>query len=105
METNLTVTLTVSELKEIIAEAVSQAMQENRPRVPEPPQPEYMNTEQAANYLHVTLGTLYHYRMHGSIPYYKRNSKLYFKKSELEAFINEGRHLTNKQLYDDFNNL
>jgi len=38
--------------------------------------------------------TVYGWVSHGQIPYHKRGKKLYFKKSEIDAWLASGRRLT-----------
>jgi excisionase family DNA binding protein len=53
--------------------------------------PELLNITQASVYLNLAKQTLYGFTSKGEIPYLKRGKKLYFKKSELANWINDGR--------------
>lgn len=52
--------------------------------------PEILNVTQAAGYLNLAKQTLYGFTSKGEIPHIKRGKKLYFKKSELTHWIEEG---------------
>ena len=61
---------------------------------PEPP-PEWLDVDQAADFLNLKKSTVYKKVMLGELPYYKTGKKLKFKRSELEAYIEAGRQNTN----------
>jgi Helix-turn-helix domain len=50
---------------------------------------EILDIKQAAEFLHLKVPT---------IPHAKKGNKLYFRKSELEAWLNEGKVKTNKEM-------
>jgi len=50
-----------------------------------------LNVREAARYLGDAVATLYGRTSKNEIPFYKRGKKVYFKKSELLAWIEEGR--------------
>ncbi len=54
---------------------------------PSTPVNEWMNVDQAADYLHVSKSWIYKRTMDGKIPYHKPSKKLMFRRSELDAFI------------------
>lgn len=53
--------------------------------------PELLTIDQAAKYLNLAKQTLYGFTSKGDIPYLKRAKKLYFKKTELNNWITEGK--------------
>lgn len=55
--------------------------------------PELLSINQAAQYLNLAKQTLYGFTSKGAIPYLKRGKKLYFKKSELNNWISEGKKI------------
>lgn len=48
---------------------------------------ENLTTEDAAKFLHISIRTLYSYIKDGKIPYSKPSGIYYFKKSNLQAFM------------------
>ena len=59
---------------------------------------EIMNVDQASKFLNVAKQTLYVYTSKNIIPFIKRYKKLYFKKSDLENWLMEGRQKTNYEI-------
>ena len=57
-----------------------------------------MGTEQAAAFLGISDSTLYRYTSKRLIPFQKRYQKLYFKKDDLQRWIEEGNKKTVTQL-------
>lgn len=50
-----------------------------------------LNVREAARFLGDAVATLYGRTSRNEIPFYKRGKKVYFKKSELFAWIEEGK--------------
>ncbi|WP_276499500.1 helix-turn-helix domain-containing protein [Pontibacter litorisediminis] len=59
---------------------------------------EIFTVEQAAAFLNLTVTTLYRKVSSRQVPSNKRGNRLYFYKSELEAWIKEGRKKTLAEL-------
>jgi excisionase family DNA binding protein len=59
---------------------------------------EILDIKQAAEFLHLKVPTLYEKTFLKTIPHAKKGNKLYFRKSELEAWLNEGKVKTNKEM-------
>jgi excisionase family DNA binding protein len=59
---------------------------------------EILDIKQAAELLHLKVATLYEKTSLKTIPHSKKGNKLYFRKSELEAWLNEGKVKTNKEM-------
>lgn len=62
---------------------------------------EFLTVDQAAEFLKLTVPTLYSKVSRGEIPVSKPGKRLYFKKSELLKWINEGRKSTFNKLDND----
>jgi excisionase family DNA binding protein len=60
-----------------------------------------LNVREAARYLGDAVATLYGRTSKNEIPFYKRGKKVYFKKSELLAWIEEGRVKSQSQIMDE----
>ena len=59
-----------------------------------------LTVEQAAEFLHLSVPTLYAKVCQRAIPHMKRSKRLYFSKQELKSYINDGRILTATQCKD-----
>ncbi len=57
-----------------------------------------MDIKQAAEYLGVTVPTMYSKVAKCELPHSKRGNKLYFFKSELQNYIKEGRVSTSQEI-------
>ncbi len=51
----------------------------------------FFSLEEAAKFLQLAKQTLYSFTSQRTIPFIKRGKKLYFRKSDLEKWLNEGR--------------
>lgn len=60
-----------------------------------------LNVREAARYLGDAVATLYGRTSKNEIPFYKRGKKVYFKKSELLAWIEEGRVKSQSEIMDE----
>lgn len=52
--------------------------------------PEILNIQEAADFLKLKIHTIYGYTSQMQIPFIKRGKKLYFEKSKLQAWLQEG---------------
>lgn len=85
-------------LYEVVERVVSNHLQVKNKDDPGIPIPELMGTEQAAAFLGISESTLYRYTSKRLIPFQKRYQKLYFKKSDLQQWVEEGNKKTVTQL-------
>ena len=51
---------------------------------------EFLNAKQAAKFLGLSVSTIYQKVHLGTIPHFKRNSRLYFSKADLTSYIKSG---------------
>lgn len=96
-----------------IAISVSEWIEERKagtPATPQEPaepsrelsgQDEPMNIDEAAKFLKLKKATLYEKTSEQTIPHHKKGNKLYFYKSELEAWIKQGKVKTNGEIEGD----
>jgi len=92
MEPKLVVTLTVTELKSLISEAVSSLLDERG--LNRNDNGTLLNVQEAAALLSLAVPTLYEKTSTRIIPHYKHGKKLLFKKSELMAWIESTKRKT-----------
>lgn len=57
-----------------------------------------LDIQEAALFTGFSLGHLYRLTSNKEIPHYKKDRKLYFKKSELEEWMLDNRILTNQEI-------
>lgn len=63
---------------------------------------EALTTQEAAQYLGMTVSTLYKKTMHNELPFYAPCGKrLYFKRQELENWMLQNRHAANEEMQAD----
>lgn len=72
--------------------AFANKLQEQEPsKSNSPPESEILSIDEAKDLLNLARQTVYGLCSKRAIPFYKRNKRLYFKRSELLAWIEKGR--------------
>src|ERR1039457_6919518 len=94
MNSQLTINLTLEDLQTLIEASVRKALTEATPTKPDVSKNELLTIKQAAEYLSVSVPTIYGYVHKRSIPCMKRRGRLYFSKSELLAWVQSGKRST-----------
>ena len=80
----------VSELKRLLIEKQEQITSE---------QPEQLlNVQEAAQFLNLTVPTIYSKVSKGELPVMKRSKRLYFSRTELLDYLKEGRKKSNAEI-------
>jgi hypothetical protein len=64
---------------------------------------EFLNIEQASEFLNLSKQTLCSYTSTNRIPFIKRSKKLYFQRSILEKWLLEGRKKSNYEIEQEIN--
>ena len=83
--------LSTEALTEIVEQAVQQALCRYQSATGDSSVPELMTMEEACEYLGISQSHGYKLTSKGVLPHYKPGKRLYFKKSELDAWINSHR--------------
>ena len=60
---------------------------------------ETLTVEEAAMLIGYTVKGIYQLTSEKRIPHYKKNGRLYFRKSELEAWLTQNKVLTQQEIY------
>lgn len=96
MENLILVPYTKHEFKELIKNSMSELLTENSTgkRVED----FYMNIKEACHFLNLAKPTIYSLTSKRKIPFIKKGKKLYFKKVDLEAWLNEGKKKTTSEI-------
>ena len=81
----------VKDLKELI-------QQNNASKEPDPEEMMDIRRLREFHPEHPARSTIYGWVRNGLIPYYKTGKKLIFKRSEIEAWINEGRRMSSAEI-------
>ncbi len=93
------------ELRQLVKDAVKDALAEVQPQVIEQPVlKEILTITDASELLNLAKPTIYGLTSKGEIPYFKKAKKLYFKRSELLEWLNGGRHKTNAEIEQEATN-
>ena len=79
----------VSELKSLLLDK-----QEQKQEQPE----KLFSIKQAAQFLNLSVPTIYSKVSKGELPFMKRSKRLYFSSSELMAYLKEGRNMSNSEI-------
>ena len=69
-----------------------------KPLEAEAPKDSLLTVEGAANFLSLTVPTIYSKVSKGELPFMKRSKRLYFSKQELTSYIKQGRKKTNDEV-------
>ena len=80
--------LSGEEIRSILREEIELALEKQKPK----PASEFIGIEEAMVFLGLAKQTIYGLTSKGDIPHYKQH-KLYFKPSELTAWIESGRQV------------
>lgn len=91
--------LTRIQISEIVEASVTKVLlQQNSQTEANNSLPELLSITQAAAYLNLAKQTLYGFTCNREIPFIKKGKKLYFRKSELEKWVSEGRKKTKDEI-------
>ena len=97
MSTQFLTSLNEDELKQFLKDAFREMLAEQHGILKEP-QPEILNVQQAARFLQLKPATVYEKTSTKQIPHFKKGNKLYFYRSQLQEWIDEGKVKTSGQI-------
>jgi excisionase family DNA binding protein len=83
-------------LKTALSEIIGERFTHSKPDLPD-----ILDGKQAADFLRLKISTLYEKTSEKTVPHFKRGNKLYFHRSELEAWVKEGKVKTNNELQSE----
>ena len=96
--------MSVPEFRNIIRQEIERAQTDNTgipDRQRQPEGKEILGVEGAADFLGLKRSAVYQKTHAGTIPYFKKGKKLYFRRSELLDWLESGRQKTVDQEMDD----
>ena len=86
----------VSELKQLLLQKSEQKAT--------PPAEQLLTVQEAADFLHLSVPTVYSKVSKGELPVMKRSKLLYFSRNDLINYIKEGRKKTNSEIEAEADN-
>ena len=89
--------ITEEEFKKFLIDAVQEILGHEHRTIKEQP-PDILNAEQAAHFLKMKMATLYEKTSQKTIPHFKKGNKLYFRLSELQQWIGQGKIKTHDEI-------
>ena len=94
------VQLDSEQLSNLIQSSVRKVLKETPPQTVEPTdQPEQLLTiQEAAEFLSLTVPTIYSKVSKGELPVMKRSKRLYFSRTELLEYLKDGRKKSNAEI-------
>lgn len=86
----------INSISEQVTANILEAVQDHQEK---PKQPEkLLSIKEAAQFLNLSVPTLYSKVSRNTIPFMKRSKRLYFSSSELMAYLKEGRNKSNSEI-------
>lgn len=73
--------ISLDELKDLIQDALKNAINSNKP------EEEFLNIQEASAFTKIPLTTIYDYTSSQKIPFHKKGKKLFFVKQELSQWL------------------
>jgi excisionase family DNA binding protein len=96
MKQQILISLSTDELRNLIDESVSNAMQAVIGNTISDDK-EIMDLKEVAAFLKVSRHTIYRKTHKREIPHYKKGGKLYFKRIEIEEYRDSGKQITQEE--------
>ena len=90
----------LSKLEPIFKRWIKEAQTEMQPSKVEPPKQseQLLTVQEAADFLSLTVPTIYTKVSKGELPVMKRGKRLYFSSTELMEYLKEGRKKSNAEI-------
>ncbi len=96
MANNVIIQFTELEFKQLIKSCIIEGMSESIPTPQE--ENKLLSINEAAKHLNLARQTLYGFTSNRVIPFIKKGKKLYFKKSDLNIWLEEGKKSSIQQM-------
>lgn len=103
MENIVFTQLRVSEIKDLLREELERFFETQKDRLKNhPPQTEKLLTvQEAANYLSLSVATIYSKVSRNELPFMKRGKRVYFTELELLNYLKNGRNKSNEEIEEE----
>jgi len=86
----------ISSISERVTANILKAVQNNNPTTEQPEQ--LLTIQEAAEFLSLTVPTIYSKVSKGELPVMKRGKRLYFSRTELLEYLKDGRKKSNAEI-------
>lgn len=86
----------IADISERVTANILKAVQNNNPTTEQPEQ--LLTIQEAAQFLNLTVPTIYSKVSKGELPVMKRSKRLYFSRTELLDYLKEGRKKSNAEI-------
>ncbi len=86
----------ITDISERVTANILKAVQNNNPTTEQPEQ--LLTIQEAAQFLNLTVPTVYSKVSKGELPVMKRSKRLYFSSTELMEYLKEGRKKSNAEI-------
>lgn len=86
----------ITDISERVTANILKAVQNNNPTTEQPEQ--LLTIQEAAQFLNLTVHTIYSKVSKGELPVMKRSKRLYFSSTELMEYLKEGRKKSNAEI-------
>jgi excisionase family DNA binding protein len=86
----------ITDISERVTANILKAVQNNNPITEQPEQ--LLTIQEAAQFLNLTVPTIYSKVSKGELPVMKRSKRLYFSSTELMEYLKEGRKKSNAEI-------
>ena len=86
----------ITDISERVTANILKAVQNNNPKIEQPEQ--LLTVQEAAQFLNLTVATIYSKVSKSELPVMKRGKRLYFSSTELMEYIKEGRKKSNAEI-------
>ena len=104
MENLVFTQLSISEVKQLFRQELQSFFENKLPVISEPSADELFTIQQAAEFLSLSVPTIYGLVSKTEIPVSKKGKRLYFSKQELSEWIKTGRKKTHAEITAEANN-
>lgn len=100
MDKTVLISLPIEDLQTVIIDCINSCLKNNKQEIkPTTEQTEQLLTvQEAAQFLNLTVPTIYSKVSKGELPVMKRSKRLYFSSTELMEYIKEGRKKSNAEI-------
>ncbi|UYW01768.1 helix-turn-helix domain-containing protein [Flavobacterium agricola] len=77
--------VTPEQLKEVVSEAVKVQLEDFKKSFEKAKDENLLNSDEAADFFKISKVTLWRWRKDGTVPFLRKGSKVYFKRSDIES--------------------
>ena len=100
MNETVLISLPIEDLQTVIIDCVNTCLKHNKQQDTRPSKEleQLLTVQEAAQFLNLTVPTMYSKVSKGELPVMKRSKRLYFSRIELLEYLKEGRKKTNAEI-------